>query len=137
MPILESKRSQYPDHYKDETWEYLTGQCNKGVCGIDCCGLIKNFLMGGIKAYSYDPALDMNDQMLLNNAPAKGDISTLPEVEGICLYMQGHVGIYAGGGKVIESTANKKFGNGVVQTKLEDRQWTHWFACPHIKYRKF
>ena len=136
MQLLESKRAQYPDHYEGETWEYLVSKCDRNVRGIDCCGLIKSFLMGGLKAYRYDPSMDMNTLMLINRASVKGDISDLPETPGICLYMEEHVGIYIGGGKVIESTANKKFGNGVVLTNLSDRQWTEWFACPHIKYRK-
>ena len=48
--------------------------------------------------------------------------------------MDGHTGIYVGGGLVIESTPNPRFGNGVVQTKLSDRPWTQWYCCHGVNY---
>ena len=133
---LEQKRSMYPDHYPEEVWQRLTGLCGRGVRGFDCTGLIKNYLMGGIHGFRYDPEQDRNSEMLLKTAACKGAMDTMPEEPGICLYMEGHVGIYIGNGDVIEATANPRFGNGVVQTRLSDRQWSAWFSCPNIRYRR-
>ena len=107
---------------------------DKNVRGFDCSGLIKNYMMGGLIEYKYDNSIDMNSEMMLEKSIKKGTIDTLPEVRGICLYMPGHVGIYVGNGFVIESTSNKKFGDGVCKTKISDRKWTHWFYCPTITY---
>lgn len=46
----------------------------------------------------------------------------------------GHVGIYMGNGNVVEATNNQSFGNGVVNTRLEDREWTDWFCCIGLEY---
>ena len=90
--------------------------------------------MGGFSRFHYDPALDYNSLTLLENAWAQGESVQLPEVPGLCLYLPGHVGIYVGCGRVIEATANPRFGDGVVETAFTDREWTRWFTCPHIRY---
>ena len=98
--LLESKREMYPDHYTEENWQRLSRQVGRNIKGFDCCGLIKNYLMGGLEDFCYDPAMDMNTRMLLDRAEKKGTPDTMPEVPGLCLYMEGHVGIYIGSGKV-------------------------------------
>lgn len=132
--LLAEKAALWPEKYLPELcWEKekLTG---KGVRAFDCSGLIKRFLMGGFSRFHYDPSLDYNSLTLLENAPVQGEGTELPEVPGLCLYLPGHVGIYAGCGRVIEATANPRFGDGVVETAFADREWTQWFTCPHVHY---
>ena len=50
---------------------------------------------------------DLSCEGLLAEAKEKGDISTIPEIPGVLVYMKGHMGIYIGNGKVIESTVAK------------------------------
>ena len=38
-------------------------------------------------------------------------ISTLPEIPGVCLFMKGHVGLYIGGGRVMEAHGFKRVDN--------------------------
>ena len=135
--LIQKKQLEYPSHYTDAFCDELRKLIDRGVRGYDCSGLIKSFLMGGLPNYSYDPAYDLNSKSLLNHSKTKGKISTMPEYSGICLYLPGHVGIYMGNGNVIESTNNIRFGNGVVNTKLEDREWTDWFCCPFLEYPGF
>jgi murein L,D-transpeptidase YcbB/YkuD len=45
--------------------------------------------------------------------------------------MDGHVGVYIGGGYVIEA---KGFSVGVVKTSLKSRPWKRWGKCPYITY---
>ena len=78
--------------------------------------------------------MDLNAAALFAASTHKGGIETLPETPGICLYMEGHTGLYEGNGSVIECTSNPKFGNGVVRTKLPDRPWTHWYEMPWVDY---
>lgn len=133
--LVEHKRAQYPDQYDEPTCQRLLARCAHEVYGFDCCGLIKTCLMGGLAHFRYDPALDLNAAMLLEKAPAKGPIETLPERPGLCLYMEGHVGIYTGNGRVTEATPSEQFGYGVVETGLSDRPWLYWFECPTVRYR--
>ena len=61
----------------------------------------------------------------------KGTIVTLPELPGLILWKNGHVGIYIGNGEAIEA---KGFSYGIVKTKVKGRGWTHWFRSPYIDY---
>lgn len=133
--VIDEKKVEYPEVYNEKHCEELRKLVGKNVRGFDCSGLIKNYMMGGLKDFKYKNKLDFNSAMLLEKAEKSGPVETLPEQRGICLYMKGHVGIYVGNGMVIESTSNPKFGNGVVRTKLSDREWLSWFFCPTIAYR--
>lgn len=132
--LIEEKKRMYPDHYDEEKCRSLLEDCGKGVWAFDCSGLVKNFLMGGPDHFRYNPAMDRNAKGMLDAADQKGTMDTLPELPGLCLYMEGHMGIYAGNGTVIEATANPAFGDGVVETKVSDRDWLMWFTCPGIRY---
>lgn len=129
---LFSKR--YGKYYtKDKKAQYIK-LIGKGIYGCDCSGLIKSYLFGGVNHPSYEESYDINSSMMLNISDCKGSIDTLPETKGICLYMPGHTGIYVGGGQVIECTENEQFGNGVVKSKIMDRNWTDWYYCPFVTY---
>lgn len=131
---LRIKAEAYPERFTPEKIQSLLEKADRNTHMFDCSGLVKGFLMSGFHGFRYDPEKDLNSFELLCRAAASGPVNTLPELEGICLYMPGHVGIYMGNGNVIEATDSPKFGNGVVQTKLSDREWTQWFHCPWIDY---
>ncbi|MGN0667452.1 MAG: hypothetical protein ACI4KF_13130 [Huintestinicola sp.] len=61
----------------------------------------------------------------------KGDIGTMPDILGVLVFMNGHVGIYIGSGEVIEARGHEY---GVVKTKLGSRPWKWWGKCPYIEY---
>jgi uncharacterized protein YgiM (DUF1202 family) len=60
-----------------------------------------------------------------------GKINTIPEVPGLAVRYDGHVGYYIGNGKVIEE---RGFNYGCVITELKGRKWDHWYEFPGIKY---
>lgn len=132
--LLADKSALYPLVYTVEYRHNLLPYLDKKVRGFDCSGLINCFRMGGLLHFQMDQALDQNSLELFESSITKGSINSIPELPGICLFLPGHVGIYAGKGCVIEATNNPKFGNGVVKTRLSERDWTHWFYCPGIKY---
>ncbi len=132
--LIERVTSRYPSHYPPERVEELRACIGTECYGTDCSGLIKSYYWGGIGSEGYDEGTDWNSGRLLNGSVKRGGMKTLPEVPGICLYMKGHVGIYAGNGKVIQSTRSEKFGDGVVCVALEDQKWLEWFFCPLLTY---
>ncbi len=92
----------------------------------DCHGLIEWFVREQSGA-AYDTTA--NGAFLA--ATEKGDIKTIPELPGICVRYDGHVGVYIGGGYVVEA---RGFDYGVCITPLKGRPWTHWYKHPRIKY---
>ena len=94
------KRDQYPSQYNK--WDKKTFSDQFGQRVHDCVGLIKKC------------------------SPCE-DISTLPDVKGLVVWKDGHIGIYIGGGYVIEARGHAY---GVVKTKVTERPWTKWGRLP-------
>jgi hypothetical protein len=131
--LLNSKATQYPA-YNGGAYKAVH-QRHIGETVSDCVGLIKGYCMWNDATDKpvYRSDLDYNTGMMYNAATKKGTIKTIPEVPGVCVYMQGHVGVYIGNGWVIECAGGK----GAIKTPLFGSgatSWTHWFECPFIKY---
>ena len=62
---------------------------------------------------------------------AWGSIDTLPEIVGLALHTDGHVGYYVGGGYAVEW---RGFNYGCVKTVVSDRSWKYWYQLPFIDY---
>ena len=129
--------SMYPKQYPADRQKTLKSLVGKGYYGCDCIGLIKSYYFGGIgvekNAKGYDGSKDFGVGGMYNAAKIKGKIATMPKKEGVLVMTSdfGHVGVYAGGNKVIECTLSR-FGDGVVQTDFGDRQWAYWCQCPFL-----
>lgn len=133
--IIAAKSRQYPDHYDQYRRAELARLIGKAWM-IDCVGLIKNYYWGmapGGNKINYIAKTDVSADDMYYRARIKGPISNMPDLPGICVQLPGHIGVYIGDGKVIESTRGI-FGDGVVITKLTDRKWVHWLQCPYIDY---
>ena len=103
----------------------------------DCIGLIKSYAWydssdGNIK-YGSNGFTDCGATSIWNYVTESGDISTIPEVEGLGVWMDGHIGVYIGNGKVIEAMGTAY---GVVKTELKERGWVKWLRIPNIEYVK-
>lgn len=126
--LYKSKKKQYPNQYE---WPCPKSQLDTKV--FDCVGLIKGYLWSKTinSTPKYNASQDVSANGMLSKCKKKGKINTLPEVPGTLVFRTGHVGVYIGGGKVIEAKGHKW---GVVESKLKDRNFTHWGYCPWIDY---
>lgn len=101
----------------------------------DCVGLIKGYgwydaESGEIKVGSNGMA-DVTANGMFEAAEIKGTIDTIPDVPGLAVWHEGHIGIYIGNGEVIEAMNTRR---GVTRTRLAGREWTHWLQIPYISY---
>ena len=129
--LLEYKLEQYPDgvgQYEDFIRANWLGDRT-----TDCVGLIKGY--GWLDPdtmtiqYGSNGMPDIGANSMYHNAEVSGPISTMPDIPGLAVWMDGHIGVYIGNGEVIEAMGTKK---GVVKTALEGRGWTHWLEVPYI-----
>lgn len=131
--LLTSKISQYPDEvgsYEDFIRQHWLGKRT-----ADCVGLIK-----GYSWYDTETARiqigangmpDISANAMFENASEKGSIDTIPEIPGLAVWHEGHIGIYIGNGEVIQA-ANTN--DGVIRTPIGQSGWTHWMKIPYIQY---
>lgn len=101
----------------------------------DCVGLIKGYgwydeTSGTIK-YGTNGMKDVTADGMFNAAVEKGTINTMPDIPGIAVWHQGHIGVYIGNGYVIHA-ANTY--DGVIKTPITSSGWTHWLKVPYINY---
>lgn len=101
----------------------------------DCVGLIKGYgwydsTSGTIK-YGTNGMKDVNANGMYAAATEKGPISTMPDIPGLAVWHDGHIGIYIGNGYVIHA-ANTY--DGVIKTPITSSGWTHWLKIPYINY---
>ena len=127
------KLEQYPEgvgNYEDfirDTW--LGGRTT------DCVGLIKGY--GWLDPetltirYATNGMPDIAANQMYYSAVESGTIDTIPEIPGLAVWHDGHIGVYIGDGWVIEAAGTKY---GVIKTELKGRGWTHWLKVPYISY---
>lgn len=149
--LLNSKKSQYSSHYtSDRMTKYKEAIAKHEICS-DCVGLIKGYAWtnggeGVIESIGRETPLftnkygsngmpDQSANGMFEYAKKKGldwgTISTIPEIPGIAVRRDGHVGVYIGNGKVVEE---KGFAYGCVMTNLKSSTWLHWYKIPTINY---
>lgn len=103
----------------------------------DCrlCGLIKGYgwLDPETKEVNYgtNSMPDIGADAMYEYASEKGTIDTIPEIPGLAVWHEGHIGIYIGNGKVVQAANTTA---GVILTNLSDTAWTHWLKVPYISY---
>ena len=121
--------TQYPTSRKDK----LKNLIGRGYYGVDCVGLVKSYYWGGIGSPNYNGSTDYGVGTMYNAAKTKGKIASFPKTEGLLVMTAdfGHVGVYVGNDKVIESTLSGR-GDGVVQTNFSAVKWAYWCQCPCI-----
>lgn len=131
--LFASKISQYPDEVGG--YEDFIRQNWLGGRTADCVGLIKGY--GWYNTETAQTQIgangmpDIGADTMYENAAEKGTIDTIPEIPGLAVWHEGHIGIYIGNGEVIEAMGTQY---GVVKTQLTNSRWTHWLKIPYITY---
>ena len=131
--LLEYKLQQYPDsvgeHEDFIRINWLGGRAT------DCVGLIKGYgwldLDSMTIQYGTNGMPDIGANAMYHSAEVSGPISTMPDIPGLAVWMDGHIGVYVGNGEVVEAMGTEY---GVVKTQLKDRGWTHWLKIKYIDY---
>ena len=138
--LFEYKLEQYPDgvgNYKEFIENNWLGRRT-----TDCVGLIKGYGWLDVDTlkikYGTNGMPDYGANAMHTAAVDAGtegvdygDMSTMPEIPGLALWKDGHIGVYIGGGYAIEASSTK---TGVVKTKVAGRGWSGWCKIPYITY---
>ena len=95
---------------------------------VDCSGMIVEAIRVYDKGYGDRAANTFRAQF-----EKRGSMKTLPEMPGVAVWKNGHIGIYIGGGKVIEARGYKY---GVVLSELSSQAWKEWGCIDGITYVK-
>lgn len=129
----EAKLEQYPDgvgNYADFIEANWLGKRT-----ADCVGLIKGYCWFDPEAQSIGYAVngmpDVSTEPMITMCDESGSIDTMPEIPGLLLWMDGHVGVYIGDGYAIEAMGTRY---GVVKTQVAGRGWVKWGKIPCIEY---
>ena len=131
--LYNSKLQQYPE----EVGRYADFIQSNWLGGrtADCVGFIKGYSWLDADTlqinYVSNGMPDINADQMYQYAIEKGSIDTIPEIPGLAVWHECHIGIYIGGGVVIEAKGTR---HGVVQTQLANSSWTHWLKIPYINY---
>lgn len=113
-----AKLEQYPDEIGPYS-EFIESHW-LGTRTADCVGLIKGY--GWFDpdthdiGYAVNGMPDIDADAMYENALEKGTIDTLPEIPGLAVWHEGHIGIYIGDGQVIHASGTM---SGVIQTSVE------------------
>lgn len=130
--LLAARKKQYPNYYNPD--KYKTGWICDNRRVFDCSGLFKAAVWSdnadSDPKYNSKQDLCAND-ILSKGCTKKGKIDKMPDIPGVLVFYSGHMGIYIGGGKVIEARGHDY---GVVITNLKERGWTDYGLSDWIKY---
>ena len=131
--LLDSKITQYPEEvggnedFIRENWLWKRT--------ADCVGLIKGYSWYDTETQKTllvsNGMPDIGADTMYENATEKGTIDTIPEIPGLAVWKEGHIGVYIGGGKVVEAYGTT---TGVIRSELADGGWSHWLKIPYINY---
>ena len=138
--LLSYKIQQYPD-WVGQNAGFIRSHWLNRRC-TDCVGLIKGYgwldASTGAIRYGTNGMPDYGANTMYRaavNAGVSGQdygpISTMPDIVGLAVHMDGHIGVYIGNGYVIEA-ANTS--TGVIKTQLVGRGWREWCKIPYINY---
>lgn len=134
--LVESKIRQYPSFYRTEQRKRnARNAVGRYAYAYDCVGLIKCYLFGGFGNVKYNSKYDLSANGMYNKCTEKGKISSIPNIKGLLVWMDGHIGVYDGKKYTYECTVSGGTFR-IIKTVAKTRGWTNWGKCAYIKYEK-
>jgi len=131
--LFDYKLQQYPDGVGNYADFIRNNWLNRRTA--DCVGLIKGYGWLDTQSltirYGTNGMPDYGANQMYSSAVESGSMDTMPEIIGLAVWKPGHIGVYIGGGYVIEAMGTKY---GVVKTELAKRNWSGWCKIPYINY---
>ena len=131
--LLQYKLEQYPEGVGN--FESFIRENWLGRRTVDCVGLIKAYGWynpdTGMMDYATNGMSDLGADQMFYAASESGSMDSMPEIEGLAVWKSGHIGVYIGGGYVIEAMGTMY---GVVRTEVAGRGWEGWCKIPFISY---
>lgn len=136
LSLFTRKKEQYPDHYTSGRDSGYKADISAGRMCADCVGLIKSFFwkggdIDGKNVYQSNDCPDKSANGLFGMCKETGPISTIPDIPGLVVWKDGHIGVYVGGGYTIEM---RGFAYDCVKRKVVDGPWTKWGKLPMLQY---
>ena len=147
--IIAAKAAQYPGYYPAATQTAMKALVGKNCFGFDCVGMIKGLLWGwsgssgksaGGAVYASNNVPDLSaNGMIICCSDLSADFSKIQLGEAV--WLNGHIGVYIGDGKVLECTPSWDDGIQVTACRnigaisgLNARTWTKHGKLPYITY---
>ena len=132
--LVEYKIKQYPSFYRTEQRRRnARNAVGKYTYAYDCVGLIKCYLFGGFGNVKYNSKYDLSANGMYNKCTEKGKISSIPNIKGLLVWMDGHIGVYDGEKYTYECTVSGGTFR-IIKTVAKTRGWTNWGKCAYISY---
>lgn len=145
--LFRQKQAQYPSQYPPVKWTEESFRKQFGKKGHDCSGLPEGYLMSPcidangictdpLKPSVYNSKYDWSANTMIERCKEKGDISTMPEIEGLVLWKEGHVALYDGkdSNGVRWCIEAKGHAYGTVRSKVSERGFKKWGKIPEVEY---
>lgn len=134
--LWQLKHAQYPGTYTDASKPSYQKQYGKAV--HDCNGLIKGYFwkdtLDAPYKYESNGLADINEAQMYAMCRERGKISAMPDIPGLLVFLLSggvpyHVGVYIGGGEVIEARGHDY---GVIKSQIN--VWQEWGKFPLLEY---
>lgn len=134
LELVNSKIKQYPRFYRTQSRiNNARNAVGRYKYAYDCVGLIKCYLFGGFGNVKYNSKYDLSANGMYNKCTEKGKIKNIPNIKGLLVWMDGHIGVYDGKKYTYECTVSGGTFR-IIKTVAKTRGWTNWGKCAYIKY---
>lgn len=134
LALVNSKIKQYPKFYRTQARiNNARNAVGRYKYAYDCVGLIKCYLFGGFGNVKYNSKYDLSANGMYNKCTEKGKIKDIPNIKGLLVWMDGHIGVYDGEKYTYECTVSGGSFK-ILKTVAKTRGWTNWGKCAYITY---